>query len=157
MSFSADNDMKARLSIFSEDKTLFFNTLCELSLDKNKAQMEFPLRSEDKEARIILGINRKKITVLRIVENTDRDEDDIDEGPQEDIFVLSSEKNEPSKAVISLDGIDLYFSTDYFFVRIGKNYVEAMVGCAFRTADSKTDLRKIFLKCVAEKPKTKII
>lgn len=147
--------MKARLTIFTEDKTsLFFNTVCELELQKNKAQISFKEQEEQQQNRVILGINRKKITVLRIIEYLS--EEDGDMGPEEDFFVLSTEKNEPSKAVIAFDGIQLYFSTDYFLVKIGISYVEAQLGCMLGLGENKTELHKIYLKCVLSNPKNQI-
>ncbi|MDD3946913.1 MAG: hypothetical protein PHI19_03650 [Clostridia bacterium] len=147
--------MNARLTIYTEDKTsLFFNTVCRLELQRNKAQISFEEHEEEQHNRVILGINRKKITVLRIIEYfTD---EDGDTEPEEDFFVLSTEKSEPSKAVIALDGIQLYFSTDFFLVRIGKSYVEAQLGCMLGLGENKTDLHKIYLKCVLSNPKDEI-
>lgn len=139
--------MKARLTIYTEDKTsMFFNTVCRLEQTGNRAQISFEEHEEDCINKIILGINRKKITFLRIKDNR---LDDVGAGPQEDYFVLSTEKTEPSKAIIPFGGAEIYFSTDYFLVKISKDSVEVMLGCMSGYGENKNDLHKIYLKCVS--------
>lgn len=139
--------MRARLTIYTEDKSsLFFNTMCELELSKDRAQIRFAVSDEDKESKIVLGINRKKIIVLRtiIYENSD------EETPQEeDIFLLSKEKNEPSKAVIAFGDVELFFSAENYKAKIGKTTVEVELNCMLALGESKTDMHRIYLKCVS--------
>jgi len=140
--------MKARLSIFTEDKTsLFFNTICDIDVAPGRAQLSWQDKENGRD-QFMIGINRKKITVLRI----NKPAEDDDGEPEEEFFVLSVEKNEPSKGVISFDTIDLYFSTDEFKVKIGKSSVEAELECMLGIGDHKTDPQIIRLVAYALKP-----
>jgi hypothetical protein len=139
--------MKARLSIYTQDKnTLFFNTLCDLTVSSGRAQISWQDKEHERGDQFILGINRKKITILRIIKSEE-------EGghPEEEYFVLSIEKNEPSKGVISFDAIDIYFSTDVFRVKIGKNCVEAEMQCMLGLGEHKTDPQIVYLVAKAYK------
>lgn len=139
--------MKARISIYTEDKTtLFFNSICDLEVASGRAQLSWQDKESERGDRFILGINRKKITILRIMKAEE-------EGgsPEEEYFVLSVEKNEPSKGVISFDAIDIYFSTDVFKVKIGKNSVEAELQCMLGIGEHKTEPQTVYLSARAIK------
>lgn len=120
--------------------------MCELELSKDKAQIRFAVSDEDKKSRIVLGVNRKKIIVLRTIIYDNSEEDALNE---EDIFLLSKEKDEPAKAVIAFGDFEIFFSAESYKAKIGKTAVEAELNCMISLGESKSDIHRIYLKCVS--------
>lgn len=136
--------MKARLTIATGNQSsIFFNTLCDLELKKDKAQVKFAVSDEQKECRFTLGINRKKLFILRATRIKSND------ARFDEIYLLSKENNEPNKASMSFGDLDLYLLAENYKGSIGKASAEAELDCTITFGEKKTELHRLVIICVS--------